>query len=404
MRLLILSDAGVPTGFGHVVDQIGNRLATKHGWEVSVLASNWRGDTVDSAMRFYLPTQLERQDIYGQSRFIELLGKIVPDAIFILNDPHVVLSWMFLSPWDQGKALWSGVTLGEQVYRPPIVHYCPVDGYDSPRSWNILDERVMRIAMSKFGRDTAIPGAPVVWHGVDSKIFHPADKSEVKRKLGYDPERFLIVRADKQSTRKDYPALWKALRPLLRKYDDIDVHWHCLPRAIDGYDMNAVRYNDEDIRDRVNFSPGLTGYTGWPEEMLATLLAAADLYVTTSWGEGFGLLPLQALACGTPVIATDCSAITEVVGPGGILVPPAGRITVPMGQEQCLPDIAGFTQAIEHLYLDRSKLRYYAERGLRHSEKFSWEVAAARMDTILRAAVAAQQSEQAPTPVEAVAT
>lgn len=352
-----------------------------------MLASNWRGDHVDSLMRFYLPTQLVPTDIYGQSRFVELIGKIVPDAIWVLNDPAVIMGFMFNSPWDPERLLWSGFPIGDQAYRPPIVHYCPIDGYESPGAWNILDQRVTRVAMSHFGK-TTMPNSPVVWHGVDHDVFKPMDKRAAKKMLGYDPDRFLIVRADKQSIRKDYPSLWKALRPLLRKYDDIDVHWHCLPRASDGYDMNAVRFNDTDIRDRVNFSQNLTGFSGWGDAELAVLLAAADLYVTTSWGEGFGLLPLEAIACGTPVVATDCSSLTEVVGPGGLLVPPAGRITAPMGQEQCLPDVAGFTAAIEHLYRSRSRRKALAAAGIEHSMKFSWDNAAAQMEAILQQAVA----------------
>lgn len=387
MRVLCLSDAGVPTGFGQVTTQIGDRLVRDFGHEVSVLASNWRGDHVDSPMRFYLPNQLVPSDIYGQSRFIELIGKVMPDVIWMLNDPAVIMAFMFNSPWDTERLLWSGFPVGDKVYRPPIVGYLPVDGYETPGAWNVLDSRMTRVAMSHFGQ-TAMPDAPVVWHGVDHDVFKPMDKRAAKKLLGYDPDRFLIVRADKQSIRKDYPSLWKALRPLLRKHDDIDVHWHCLPRASDGYDMNAVRFNDPDIRDRVNFSQNLTGFSGWGDAELAVLLAAADLYVTTSWGEGFGLLPLESLACGTPVVATDCSALTEVIGPGGLLVPPAGRITAPMGQEQCLPDVAGFTAAIESLYRSRSRRKALAAAGIAHAAQFSWDSTASQMEAILQQAVA----------------
>ena len=69
-------------------------------------------------------------------------------------------------------------------------------------------------------------------------------------------------------------------------------------------------------------------------EQMAGLYSAADLFISTSMGEGFGLTIAESLACGTPVIAQDVSAITEVVGPGGVLIPPASPFTVPMGQEQ----------------------------------------------------------------------
>lgn len=387
MRVLIFGDAGAPTGFATVTHNIGDRLVRDFGHEVSVLAANWRGDHVESPMHFYLPTQLERLDIYGRSRFVEIIGKVAPDVILMINDPSVVLDHFFDNRWDTDRLLWDGFPLPSGLYRPPVIAYLTADGYDSPRSWDLLTKRVTRVAMSSFGRDTAMPEAPVIWHGVDTDIFKPVDKAEAKRALGYAPERFLVVRTDKNSIRKDYPATWKALRPLLAKYPDIDVHWHCLSRTADGYNLDALRWNDEAVRDRVNYTGGLGGYTGSPVEQLATLYAAADLYVSTSWGEGFGLPLLESLACGTPVVATNCSAISEVVGPGGVLVEPKARISTPMGQDQCLPDIEAFTAAIDGLYHGRTWRRDLAKAGLAHAANFSWDTAARRFDTIIRAAV-----------------
>lgn len=397
MKVLILADGGAPTGFSTVSHNIGDRLVRDYGHQVSILATNWRGDHVDSPMRFYLPTQLERLDIYGRSRFLELLASIAPDVILMVNDASVILDHFFANPWDAERILWNGVQLGDVTYRPPIIAYLTADGYDSPRSWDILKQRVTRVAMTKFGRDTAMPEAPVIYHGVDPAIFRPMDKGEAKKMLGLDPDRFLIVRTDKNSIRKDYPALWKAVRPLLRKYSDIDIHWHCMTRSPDGYNLNAVRYNDEDIRDRVGYTQDLTGFSGPPAEQLAILYAAADLYVSTSWGEGFGLPLLESLACGTPVVAQSCSAITEVVGPGGVLIEPAGRISTPMGQDQCLPDIPAFTAAIERLYLGRGSRRKLAEAGIKHAAQFSWDHAAKAFNDLLI------QSIEQPSPPELVA-
>jgi glycosyltransferase involved in cell wall biosynthesis len=230
-------------------------------------------------------------------------------------------------------------------------------------------------------------------------VFKPRDKRESKKALGYDPDRFLVLRVDKNFLRKDYPATWKALRPLLRKYPDIDVHFHCLPETEAGYDLNATRWNDEDIRDRVSFSPNLGGYTGWGLDDMATLYSAADLFVSTSWGEGFGLTILEAMASGTPVIAGDHSAVTEVVGDGGVLVPPKDRISTSMGQEQCLPDIDAYTAAIEHLYLAGGVRRKLAAAAVERASKFSWDVAATKfneigLDAIRRAADAVSEQQR----------
>ena len=52
------------------------------------------------------------------------------------------------------------------------------------------------------------------------------------------------------------------------------------------------------------------------------LYGHAELFVFPSRYEGFGLPPLEAMACGTPVIASDATSLPEIVGDAGILVPP----------------------------------------------------------------------------------
>jgi len=59
-----------------------------------------------------------------------------------------------------------------------------------------------------------------------------------------------------------------------------------------------------------------------PDEDLPGLYSGADLFAYLSWYEGFGFPVLEAMACGTPVLTSNVSALPEVVGDAGILVPP----------------------------------------------------------------------------------
>lgn len=388
MKILWIGDAGCYSGFAQVTHGIGERLATEYGHEMHVLATNYKGDPWDTAMRLYVPNFDERADLLGQHRIIELMAAVMPDAIVFVQDPAVVLQVLHTNPWDREKVVWRGMKLDgtEFSYKPPILAYLAIDGYNNPRAWDVLAERCTRIAMSHHGK-AAMPEAPVIWHGVDTTVFHPGDKAEAKRQLGMDPDRFLVLRVDKNTWRKDYPASWKALAPVMRRHPDIDVHFHCRPSASDGYDLQFAVWNDEDIRERLHFTPDLAPFRGSSQEKLATLYRAADVFLSTSWGEGFGLTLLEAAASGTPIIAQDCSAITEVVGPGGILVKPKGRMTVPMGQEQCQPDIEKFSYWIERLYESPSMRDGLARAGVEHAQQFSWDEAARRFDALLRSSV-----------------
>lgn len=392
MRVLWWGDAGCHTGFARVSHAIGDRLVTDHGHEVSALAVNYDGDYWPTPMRMYRPTKLSMTDIYGQSRIVELLGETMPDVVVILNDPHVVTKFLFGNKWDQERALLQSF---------PIVSYIPVDGINMPPTWEILGKVTTRVAMSKFGQ-AQMPGSDLVYHGIDTKLYHPVSarnpitlsngtvitsKAEAKKAFGYPPDSYMVLRVDRNSARKDFPDTWKALVPVMRRHRDIVVHFHCVPTG-DHFNLSNLITRDPETAKRI-FFPGMTNtFKGWPDNDLVALYNAADLFVTTSWGEGFGLTIAEALACGVPVIAQNVSAIPEVVGPGGRLIEPERMTAVPAGQDQWLPNVAAFSEAIEDFYLNRKKRQRLGDAGRQHVVKtFDWDVQTAHMNDILRMAV-----------------
>ena len=101
-------------------------------------------------------------------------------------------------------------------------------------------------------------------------------------------------------------------------------------------------------------------FTGWvPEEDKPALYSAARALVFPSLYEGFGLPPLEALACGTPVIASNRGSLPEIVGEGGLLLEP--------------DDVEGLAGAMEKLLNDDKLWEDLRERGLAHAARFSWE-------------------------------
>jgi glycosyltransferase involved in cell wall biosynthesis len=110
------------------------------------------------------------------------------------------------------------------------------------------------------------------------------------------------------------------------------------------------------LPEQVKFLGGVTS------EELLYLYNAAQIFVLPSFYEGFGLPPLEAMACGTPVIASNTSSLPEVVGDAGILIDPN--------------DVEGWTVEIWHLLSDDKRRAELAEKGLRRAQLFSWERAA----------------------------
>jgi glycosyltransferase involved in cell wall biosynthesis len=101
-------------------------------------------------------------------------------------------------------------------------------------------------------------------------------------------------------------------------------------------------------------------FIGFVEEAdKPTLYQGATAFIFPSRYEGFGLPPLEALACGTPVVGSDAASILEVVGPGGVLLPP--------------DDAKGMARALIRLATDAGFREELSRRALAQAACFSWE-------------------------------
>jgi glycosyltransferase involved in cell wall biosynthesis len=95
---------------------------------------------------------------------------------------------------------------------------------------------------------------------------------------------------------------------------------------------------------------------------LPALYGGAEFFVFPSLYEGFGLPPLEALACGTPTLCADSSSLPEVVGDAALLVPPL--------------DVAAWAEAMQRLACDANLRAALRARGPERARQFTWERAA----------------------------
>lgn len=128
---------------------------------------------------------------------------------------------------------------------------------------------------------------------------------------------------------------------------------------IDGLD-DAVAASP--LRDRIR----MVGYV--PDADLACWYAAADLFIYPSLEEGFGLPPLEAMACGTPVVTSNCSALPEVVGDAALTIDPT--------------DVRLLAEAITHVLTGAGVADALRHAGLARARRFSWSDAADRYRVI----------------------
>lgn len=190
-----------------------------------------------------------------------------------------------------------------------------------------------------------------VYLGVDPK-YRPLPstaKADVKRRLGIKGKLALFAgRADP----------YKNLISLVKAAETINAKGriHCTV-VIAG--QKDARYPEVErhieragIRKNVIFAGSLR------EDELIPLYNAADALVLPSLYEGFGLPPLEAMACGTPVICSDRASLPEVVGDAGVLVEPT--------------DVKAIAGAMEHVFIDSALRARMSAAGIERAKLFQW--------------------------------
>ncbi|MCL9781305.1 glycosyltransferase family 4 protein [Vibrio sp. S4M6] len=105
------------------------------------------------------------------------------------------------------------------------------------------------------------------------------------------------------------------------------------------------------------------------EEQLPSLYKGALALVFPSLYEGFGLPVIESMACGTPVITSNCTSLPEVAGDAALLVDPNSKISI--------------SSAIEKLVSDEELQESLALRGLDQAKKFTWDLTAQLVESVL---------------------
>jgi glycosyltransferase involved in cell wall biosynthesis len=217
-------------------------------------------------------------------------------------------------------------------------------------------------------------GAPeekitVIWAGVSSG-FHPVRDAEKQRALREKyglPEKYVLYLGRIQP-RKNLDRLIDAFSETAARHPELPHH---LVLAGDRGWM------DQPIREKARRSPAADRihFTGFiDEEDLAALISAADALALVSLWEGFGLPIIEAMACGTAVITSDCSSLPEVAGDAALIVNPE--------------DTGAISAALDRLLRDQPRRHELEEKGFERARLFTWEKTAQRvMDAVKRLAV-----------------
>jgi len=332
----------------------------------------------------------------GEKRYSGVPGLDLRISRLPTHQPVARIVWeQVIQPAALGK---SGVDLIHgTAYVGPLLSACPsvVTVHDLsflfyPRSFRTLNRLYLRIftrlSVRRAQRVIAVSESTkrdlvqqydllpakidVVHNGVDPG-FRPLPASQVaafRAEQGL-PERFILF-VGTLEPRKNVAALVEAYAGLSRSRPPL--------MLVGGkgwlHDGVFARMEALSLTDEVCF----VGYV--PAEDVPLWYNAADLFVYPSLYEGFGLPPLEAMACGTPVITSTASSLPEVVSQAGLLVDPASIDDL----------VSAMTRALADTDL-REEMR---AAGLAQASRFSWRQTAQRTAASYRRALATEGGER----------
>jgi glycosyltransferase involved in cell wall biosynthesis len=193
-----------------------------------------------------------------------------------------------------------------------------------------------------------------------SSRYKPIAESQLLNKVQKNlklPDKFVLYLGN-FLPHKNVGSLVKAFKRIEKKFPD---HKLVLAGPLD-YNGNTIQnlVSLEGLEDRVIFTNTIR-----EEDYPEALLSLADVFVFPTLYEGFGLPPLEAMACGTPVIASNLTSVPEVVGDAGLLVNPR--------------DIGEISGAISDLLTNYNKRNFYSKKGLKRAEHFREEETAGKL-------------------------
>jgi glycosyltransferase involved in cell wall biosynthesis len=230
-------------------------------------------------------------------------------------------------------------------------------------------DRIVAVSRHTAQDLTAIYGVSpaklhVVYEGVDPQ-FRPQPREVIQAvRDRYSPDRPYLLMLGTLEPRKNHTLALELLAHLKAQ----GYPHRLLVGGGAGWLFEPVRrrVDELDLTGDVTF----TGYV--PPADLPGLYAAAACFLMPSLYEGFGLPVLEAMACGTPVVASHASSLPEVVGDVAPLLPPH--------------DVEAWVAAVKPILDDPAAIARLRERGVAHAARFTWTAAAQATVQVYRAA------------------
>jgi len=199
--------------------------------------------------------------------------------------------------------------------------------------WKISSEKITVIPLGLSDRYVPV---------TDMRLL---DRMKTKFNL---PEKFILYLGNFKP-HKNVESLVKAFKIVESRFQEYRL---VLAGPLDEHGINIKNMiSDIGLKDKVLFTDTIR-----EKDCPEAILSLAEIFVFPTRYEGFGLPPLEAMACGTPVVASNVTSVPEVIGDAGLLVNPL--------------DIEEISSAISDLLENSDKRKWYSKKGLKRARRF----------------------------------
>ena len=343
-----------PTGYGVQTRNFVKRIQAL-GHEVVVLMTTLTPGIVWDGI-LHIPGGTEK---YGIGGLLEWPKRLPLDLVITLFDV-----WTF--PENIGTLI--------KELGPDWAAISPIDHDPIPPSvQKRLESAQWPVAMSPYAeREMKRVGlnSRYVPHGVDTKIYRPV----AKHKEMFDARgKFVVGMVATNVEPLDRKGFWPSFQAFGRfhkKHPDSQLYAHVIPtRSAGGLDLM-------EMAGQCGFKLYVPDYwqlqAGVPEEKMAEMYSTFDVLLMLTRGEGFGVPLIEAQACGTPVIVTDFTAPSDLVG-AGWKIPITGKIYTPMNSYFAEPDVDAAVDALEEAYELYKTKKMEPEKARAFAKEFDFD-------------------------------
>lgn len=361
---------GQPTGYGVATDALVT-LLKRDGADVASI-SNYGNEGIKTTYKTpsgEIPVYPRGSEIYSNDSAIlshkhwRALNTKQPDLLITLYDVWVLQG----KGWDDiNVASWTPID--HSPVPPAVAQWC-------------AKPNVTPLAMSRFGqKELGAKGIEAFYvpHSVDTKIFKPKSSiggRPLEEYMGIPKEKFIVGMnaANKASGlihRKAFGENLMAFSIFVKKHPDAVLYIHTDPVSPHGWNLlNLGQLLGIPVENMMFVDP-VSYRFGISQDDLAGIYSAMDVFLGTSYGEGFGVPTIEAQACGVPVIVSNCAASPELVGEGW-LVGGQPLYDNAQGAFFTIPSVPQIVDALEKAY-ERGKGT--SDKAIEFAQQFDHEV------------------------------